>query len=460
MDSFKLFFSQQWKRHLRHPALWVVIIVTMIGARFFIPLPGDGYVTLSINSSYPVLTSPVIGLQLGIIASLLMTPLAYIYLRAGPTKVQPWQIGDVTPSRRFSLKLGQGAADIAALWLVLFLIGIAGIILTVFRLPLSEVRPFQTFPILFVIAGPALAIIVGLRHFFDSRPKLRGAGGDVLFFLVWMAGNVIAAVLFEVENASLFSDMFGYAASASVSTDETITALAVGGAPSTEGFIELEPNRAFSNLEYLSARGFWLLSAIGMLVLSALVYRPRKFKIKKPSRLKSGLFSGADKVGAGFTLPVLAIAAIPHPYIRSVTSQILKPRWVVPVLMALSIAGFFFPFRRAVGPAIMLIMLLLIARYSAAWEKRHGRQLRSVMPQSLPAQFTMSFMACVILMAALLLPSMISSSINGTLSGLWRDFTGLIFIMPFMLILLGHITRTPTMGRLLMLGAWYAYMNV
>ena len=120
MDRFRLHFTQQFRRHLKHIALWVVIVLTMIGARFFIPLPEDAYVTLSVNSAYPIASSGVIGLQLGIISALLLTPLAYIYLKAGPTRIHPWQIEDVTPERRLSFSLGQGLGDVAALFFILF----------------------------------------------------------------------------------------------------------------------------------------------------------------------------------------------------------------------------------------------------------------------------------------------------------------------------------------------------
>ncbi len=127
MSAFATFFKQQWSRHLRSPALWVVILGTMIGARYIIPLPDAGYSTLSVNNHYPEPSSSVMGLQLGVVTALLMTPLAYIFLRAGPTRVQPWQIDAVTPSRRFARNLGQGMADISVLWLLLFFVGVAAL---------------------------------------------------------------------------------------------------------------------------------------------------------------------------------------------------------------------------------------------------------------------------------------------------------------------------------------------
>ena len=460
MDSFNVFFKEQLKRHFRHPAIWVVIILTMIGARYFIPLPGEGYVTLSVNNAYPLASSGVIGLQLGIIAALLLTPLAYIYLRSGSTRTQPWQITDIAPSRRLALNLGQGAGDIIALWGILLCIGIAGLILCFFRLPLSAINPFHLFMTLFLVAAPALAFTAGIKRIFDARPWLRGGWGDALFFMIWLAGNIMAMALFQIEDAPLVFDVFGFAASAFVSTSETISMLAVGSTPSGSDTIFLDPVSGFANPEFLWARLFWLMAGASLFALSALVYRPRRIKQKKRRALSGGLLPAFDKMGGLTALPVLGLFGLIHPYFRTVLSQILSPKWAIPFLLAISLAGFVFPFRGIIGPAVLLVMTILIARYSALWEKRHLRQLRSVMPGGVSRQFIQSAIASMLFAAIILLPAMISAAANGRFDVLKMDFGFMVFVMPMVLLAAGYFTRRSTLGLIVMLSVWYGYLNL
>ncbi len=460
MDQFTTFFRTRLFRHLRHPGTWIVIILTMIGARLFIPLPGEGYVTLSINNAYPVMSSGVMGLQLGIISALLLSPLAYIYLRAGASRTQPWQVTDVTPARRFALNLGQGLGDIAALWFILFWIGTAGLILSFFRLPLAEINPLHTMYTLFVVAGPALAMVAGVKTLFDARPWLRGAWGDVLFFILWMTGNVIAASLFQFDNAPHFIDVFGFAASSAVSSPEPVEFLAVGSSPASEKFITLDPIGGFANAEFLTSRLMWVLISVGLFLLAALLYRPRRQKQRKSRRISGVAISGLDKVGQLVMRPILPIFGLLSPVMRSNVSQIMRPRWMFAVLLVVSIAGFFLPFRKIIGPLLMLVLLLMIARFSSIWEARHLRQLRSSFASSLPRQVFMAYLSCALLVLICLLPSIVRSIISGSLPELTPDFAFMILGMPLLLITFGVLTRSAVLGRLVMLGIWYGYLNV
>ncbi len=459
MDSFRLFFVQQFWRHLRHPAIWVVIVLTMIGARFFIPLPNDGYVTLSINNAYPVPSSGVIGLQLGIISALLLTPLAYIYLKAGPTRIQPWQIEDVTPSRRLALNLGQGFGDAAALFFVLFWIGIAGLVLCFFRLPISEINPAHLFLTLFLVAGPAMVMVAGIKRLLGARPWLKGAWGDVLFFIFWMTGNVVAAMLFDTETVKLGRDIFGFAASVAVSTDETITALVVGGSPSEEQYITLDPVSGFGRPDFLMARFQWFAVGVGLFVLAALIYAPRRPKVVRKAGLRQQAFSGLDRIGdkvSGFLVDLLDM----WPVLASNMRQLLKPGWLILLLMALSLAGFFLPFRKVIGPGIFLILIFLTSRLGAAWEERHLRQLRSTLPMALPAQALCSGLAVFSLCVFLFVPALISSGWSGAIQTTTLEVVVIALILSVIGIGLGMLTRSTTFARLFLLGIWYAYLNL
>ena len=79
-------YSVDVARFLRSPSLWLLLLAAPIAARYMISeTPGKG-INMAVGGQLPVLTSPVFGIWLGIVVSLLIMPVAFIYLRAGPTR--------------------------------------------------------------------------------------------------------------------------------------------------------------------------------------------------------------------------------------------------------------------------------------------------------------------------------------------------------------------------------------
>ncbi len=458
--SVSTFFKIQFGRHLRSPALWIVLLGAIIGARYMVPLPDANYVTLAVNNAYPVQTSAIMGMQLGIVTALILTPLAYIFLRAGPTRRQPWQIEDVTPSNRMAMTIGQGAADTAILWVAMLFLAVAGIILSVFRLPIEEVKPFHTLLTFVLIAGPALAFIAALRTLFNARPWLRGAWGDFLFFVIWMAGVVIAAMSFSEGGSSPFTDVFGYAAAIDGATDEPISSAVIGGAPATEDYINLDALAGTTNTLFLMSRLMWLGVAGLLFVLSALIFKPRKFKQKIRGGMLKKLTPGLDKVGGIVANPLVTISNVFGNPIRSSFNQLLKPRYWALILLVLAVTGGALPFRPGTGGAIMLVLILVMSRQSGVWQAPALRQFMRTLPAQKWSRLFYEIAAAMLLAFLVCLPAILRAVLNGNIGEILPDFVFIIGIMPVAIYVLGYLTRTGLTGRLIFLFIWYGYLNL
>ena len=460
METTHLFFREQFSRHLKHPGFWLVIILSAIGARYMVPLPDAKYVTLSVNSAYPTVSASVIGMQMGIVTALLLSPLAYVFLRAGPTRRQPWQIQDVTPASRLPQMLGFGLGDAAILLLLMGVLGVAGVILSLFRLPLSEVNPVLTFVIFSAIAAPALIVTAAVRTFFSARPMLRGAWGDVLFFVFWMGANIVAITAFDSGDTNPFVDVYGYMAAIFGSADVEVHSATIGSVQSKGEFITLNPLNAVFAPSFLLSRLLWVVVAIVAMVLAGVLFKARQFKSKtRTARLKR-LNPVATTISSLILTPILGVFAAVHPMARSTLTLILQNRWLLLFLAAVSIAGFFLPLRRLVGPAMILGLTFAFSRYSAEWQARHMRQYLQTQPVSQSTQLIGSILIAMVLCLALLIPALVKATMDGALPQLKWDFLALIIVFPAFTILSGFITRSATLGRFVNLCVWYAYLNV
>ncbi|MGL4542737.1 MAG: hypothetical protein ACRCUI_09530, partial [Polymorphobacter sp.] len=107
------------KRYARSWGLWLLLIAGPVGARFFVSRDDGSAIDIAIGDHYPVLTSAMLGISLGVVLTTLLMPLAFIYLRANTNRRQPWQIEEVSPASRIAILLGRFGADIAVLFTVL-----------------------------------------------------------------------------------------------------------------------------------------------------------------------------------------------------------------------------------------------------------------------------------------------------------------------------------------------------
>lgn len=460
MNSLRVFLYEQVGRQIRHPGFWVVAILAAIGARYLVPLPDANYVTLSVNDAYPIASAGVIGMQMGIVTALLLSPLAYIYLRAGPTRKQPWQVQNVTPASRIPHMLGAGLGDTCVLWLLMGILGFASIVLSLFRLPLDQVNPFVTLFTFLAIAAPALMVTAAIRTLFASRPMLRGAWGDVFYFIFWMAGNIIAITAFERPDATAFSDIFGFMAAILGSTDQDVFAATIGSSRGSGGYITLDAIKALSNPTFLISRLFWITVSIIVMVFAGLVFKGPSYKPKTRQKLLAKFFQWLNPLGQGLTGLISSVLSFSGPVYRSIPSLILQNPILVTLLVIISLAGFVMPLRQMIGPALMILLIFPLSRQSADWQGRHMRQFLETMPTNFKSQFGANLGASMMLIALLCLPSILKAVMDGHAFLLLPDFAFLILGLPALIMITGYLFRNATPGRLISLMLWYGYLNV
>ncbi|MEO0467666.1 MAG: hypothetical protein AAF216_14085, partial [Pseudomonadota bacterium] len=270
-------FRTDLLQHLRHPAIWLVVLLAPIAAHYMIPTPGAAYSVLVINGAAPVLSADVIGLELGVVVATLLSPIAYIFLRSGATRTRPSAVTDVLGHSRMAEMMGRWLADTALLWIMLAVLVAAGIILGVVRLGIGAAKPLDTVLVAGVIAAPALSMIAAVRTLLTSRPMLHGWFGDLLFFIIWMTGLTVSAATGALADAGVlnpFVDVFGYVYPIIASADFPIDAISIGFTEGVEETLSFDARSGSLSSAYLVSRGLWLLAAVALVLFAGLTYSP------------------------------------------------------------------------------------------------------------------------------------------------------------------------------------------
>src|SRR5262245_55826789 len=197
-------------RYARSRALWLMLLVAPLGARYMLPFEDGGGIKIAVGDALPEMTSPFLGVSLGIVVSTLMLPVAWLYLRSNTTRRQPWQVEEVTAASRIAIALGRFGADVSVLLALLAALNVAGLYLATFMLVGDALNVAELSFALWLVAAPALIGLAALRILFDARPLLRSGFGDFAYFCTWIA-SIAVPVATEKAQPSFGANMWDFA---------------------------------------------------------------------------------------------------------------------------------------------------------------------------------------------------------------------------------------------------------
>lgn len=467
-ETFTSTVKTDWTRYLRSPALWFVALAAPIAAHYMLPNKEATYAVLTINNMMPKLTAPVLGLELGVITATLLTPLAYIFLRAGPTRHRPWQVSDVAPHSRIIATLGRWISDTAALLVLLACLTLAGLILGFFRLE-GEADILKTVWALWLPAAPSLALIAAIRLFLDARNLTRRWPGDVFFFIIWMI-LLMTGTLTSMDTETLlmssrsFFDPFGFTAPIVNSVDFPVHSVGIIGPTNSGAPTSIQAWQSVTEGRSVLSRFFWLAIAGLLASLAGLIWAPMK---SKPAALLKKKHKTGNKVQQDTSIgatPFKAISPMSSKglnifgLIISEIKLILRSKvWLI-LLAAAAISGFIMPFRTVAAPAILLALIFPLSEEGARWEKKTTVHLLDTMGPSRIQRLGALFAASILIALAAFIPSLVKVIISGEYQWI-KTIVVIALGTPAVIIGLGALTRNAVAGRLIMLITWYVFLS-
>jgi hypothetical protein len=271
-------------RYRRSWGIWILLLIAPVGARLFIPRDDGTTIVISIADQLPVMTSAVIGVCLGVVVSTLLLPAAYIYLRANTNRRQPWQVVEVSPAARVPIAFGRYAADLAVLFGALASLNLAGIFLSWLVLPAGALDALSLSFALWVIAGPALMGLAAIRTLFEAVPLLRGALGDLAYFVIWIMTLAMpsASATTKTGLAANMTDPGGFVRPLIYGSGLVDPDFAIGGAAVKPGRLPVDAMAGLFSPGYLPSRLAWTGIALAVVLAAGLLYRPHRAR-SRPS---------------------------------------------------------------------------------------------------------------------------------------------------------------------------------
>ncbi|HEV7353388.1 MAG TPA: hypothetical protein VGN74_09715 [Brevundimonas sp.] len=447
-------------RYGRSAGLWILLLVAPVGARFMIAARGADSTLIAVDNRIPWLTSPVLGVTLGVVIATLLLPVAFIYLRANVTRRQPWQVEEVSPAGRASIAYGRWLADVAVLAAVLAATTAAGCLLALLLLPLNEVDPASIILTLWVIAAPPLAMVAALRVMFDARPWTRGPLGEVLFFVFWLGSLVFVMVGGQTGGyAANMTDLPGFMSPITYGQGGT-DAFVIGGAriPPDGAPIHLDVMSGVMADGYLAARLSWLAVAALIPLLAGLIYTPH---VAGKTRKTAGWLKILEPAQARPADPRARPARfgmLPGVALVMAEARLMAGNRKGLLAMAVAAAVSLFAPWSIAGPTAMLVLVFAATAHAGRSEQKGLLALTrtaALAPTARRIAFVLAGMVLALVMTA---PAAAPGLATGD-TRILLEAGAVGAASAAAAITLGALTRSATAPRLVLLIVWYFYLN-
>jgi len=445
-------------RYRRSLSLWLVLLsAPSVAARYMISdTEGEG-ISIAVGGQLPVLTSPVLGIWLGIVVSVLVMPVVFIYLRAGPARVQPWQIEETTPASRVAVALGRFLANATIASGILMALSAAGLFLGWLKVT-GPYEPLVILALAWLVAWPTLLAIAAMHILFDALPLLRGALGDLLFLCLWIGSIVVPSIL--VEGPSSFANNLASLSGAIRPLIESAPpgseSFAIGTSSLLEGRVALDPWAGIQAEGYIASRVAWIGLAFGLAILAGLIYRQHKRPIRKErlAFLKqvslSELLPRAKVDPARARLSPLRLPGLVFTEMRLMAAG----SWFTISALIVIILSLTNDFSELGIAAILLLMAFALSAHAGRSEDRGLRALTDAALLS-PMSRRVAFIAAGTALTALL--SLPAAILNAQVSPLaLASITGLA--ASTIAIVLAAISGSAFLPRIVLLILWYGYI--
>jgi hypothetical protein len=361
------------RRYRRSWGLWLLLLVAPVGARFMISDEDGKGIAIAIGDHLPVLTSPVLGVWLGIVVTTLLLPIGYIYLRSNTNRRQPWQVEEVTSASRIAILLGRFGADVAVLFAMLAALTVAGWFLG-WLMVSGPLNLWAITSALWIVAAPALMGLAAIRIVFDAVPWLRRGIGDFAYFVLWMTSIVLPAAV-QGEASTLAVNMYDFPGfirplvGGAPAKDRDI---GIGGIAVKPGRVDLDVTAGLEAEGYMESRALWAAISVALAALSGLIYRPHAppKRMKAQGRLARLFAAGPPPIANANAPPAHAVAA---PWFKLVIAEgrlIGAGKLFLPLAATAALSGMFGDYRHVGSPATLLLLVFALSAHAGRSEAR------------------------------------------------------------------------------------------
>lgn len=443
------------------------IVLTVLAAYFFVPVPGAGYAVVTINEHRGVYNSAWIGATVAMSTITTLSLIGFALVKNAIDRDRVSRVGQIiatTPVSRLGYLLGKFVSNLIVLAVIVAITLAVSAAMQIIRSEDTVIRFFDLAMPFAAVVLPVMALVAALAVLFEAIPPLGGGIGIIVYFFLWSQVFLNYGVSFELGGV-VFSSLMGQ----EIFYDSMIDAFRAeknfaGPIAKADGIIEQKGelltfvwNGPDWTAGVVAGRLIWIAVALAVVLLAAWIFKGfdkaaanesfdllSLFKRKKAAAQDEGWESNS-----GLTVTALSRVSMEFSFFNLLRYELwlmLKGQkwWWYAVTLLLVTGNLILPFeavRSIVGPITWVWPILLWSSMGVRELKNHTSDiifsglspLRRQIPASWCAGFAIALATGIGLAVRLLLA--------GNLAGVFAWLVGAMFI-PTLALALGIWTRS------------------
>jgi hypothetical protein len=467
----------------RRYSFLITLGLTIFATYAYVPPASANYLTLGLGNYRGAYNSAWVGGAVAVLCSALLSLPAFYLVKNAIERDEQTGVGQIiatTPLSKWLYTLGKAVSNFVFLAAMVGVIALCAGAMQLIRAEVFRIDPWALLsPFVFCVL-PSMAVIAALAVVFEIIPWLRGTFGNVVYLILWLVLLIVSAANMPSPQrvGGPANDLWGVQVILSGMIEDTAEAFPDYQGSVAIGAVTLPgPLQTFTwngidwTAEIILGRMLWLITALGIVLLAAILFRrfdpaPQKHKPARDAELAevpplrsaqptpkpapihlTPLASGQRAFYAGRIL--LAELRLLFKGIRW---------WWFIVLAGLNVAGLLLPAETARQYLLPAAWILPLALWSALGtrEARHNtEQFVFSAPHPLSRQLPLMWMAGV----AVALAAGMGVAINLILAGDWLHVlawgTGALFI-PALALALGTWSGSNKPFEVVYMLWWYA----
>jgi hypothetical protein len=279
----------------RRYSFLVTLGLTIFAAYLYLPPSSANYLTLGLGSYRGIYNSAWVGGAAAVLCSALLSLPAFYLVKNAIDRDERTGVGQIiatTPLSKSLYTLGKAISNFVFLAVMVAMIALSAGAMQLMRAEVFGLDPWTLLsPFVFCVL-PSMAVIAALAVLFETIPWLRSTLGNVVYFAVWLVLLMISAASLPSSErvGEPTNDLWGIQVILSSMIKDTAAAfpdyqgsVAIGAATLPAPLQTFTWNGVQWTAEIILGRMLWLIAALGIVLLAALLFRrfdpaPRKQK--------------------------------------------------------------------------------------------------------------------------------------------------------------------------------------
>ncbi|MDR6226885.1 hypothetical protein [Desmospora profundinema] len=268
-------------KQMRSYSFLIVIGLTLFLGYAAVPAATSGYEVFTIGGVRGIYNSAWLGGMVAMFSSLLLWLFGFYMLRSKISEDQQRGVGPLiasTPISKFAYISSKVLSNFVILVVIQLVLIVAFIAMQWIRGEDMRLDWWGYLNPFLIVVLPSMAVLASVTVLFDVFPGLKGSFGNIFFFFMWIILGVVA-----IENPNGFLDVYGidvirsdmvqHAAAQYPSIDPQQQGGSFGYYPMEGAPLTFEWEGVAWTASLLLERSFWFLVALGLTVVSTLLFR-------------------------------------------------------------------------------------------------------------------------------------------------------------------------------------------